>query len=89
MWPALAFLVVLLSVLTLGMGAIVLDALFVFFLLDALPGIGIDGFWTAVWLVVGLAIGATMVSALLAIDDNSWLDQRVARQARRRAKGPT
>ena len=86
-WPALAFLVVPLSVRTLGLGAIVLNALFVALVLDALPGIGIDGFWTAFWVVVGLVIGTTLVSALLAIDDDSWLDQRVARQARRRTKG--
>ena len=85
-WPALAFLVVPLSVLTLGLGAIVLNALFVFLLLDLLPGVEIDGFWTALWVVIGLVIVTTMVSALLAIDDNSWLDQRVARQARRRSK---
>ena len=83
-WPALAFLVVPLSVLTLGLGAIVLDALFVFLLLDLLPGVEIAGFWTAMWVVIGLVIVSTAVSALLAIDDDSWLDQRVARQARRR-----
>ena len=85
-WPALAFLVVPLSVLTLGLGAIILNALFVFLLLDLLPGVEIDGFWTALWVVIGLVIVTTLVSALLAIDDNSWLDQRVARQARRRSK---
>ncbi len=85
-WPALAFLVVPLSVLTLGLGAIILNALFVFLLLDFLPGVEIDGFWTALAVVVGLVIVTTLLSALLAIDDNSWLDQRAARQARRRLK---
>ncbi len=46
-WPALAFLVVPLSVLTLGIGAIVLNTLFVFALLELLPGVTIDGFWTS------------------------------------------
>jgi uncharacterized membrane protein YvlD (DUF360 family) len=84
-WPALAFLVVPLSVVTLGLGAIVLNVVFVFFLLDPLPGVEIDGFWTALGVVVGLVIITTIVSALFAIDDNSWLDQRLSRQARRRA----
>ncbi|MET0323981.1 MAG: phage holin family protein [Ilumatobacteraceae bacterium] len=83
-WPALAFLVVPLSVLTLGLGAIILNALFVFVLLDLLPGVDIDGFWPALWIVIGLVIVSTLVSALLAVDDNSWFDQRIARQARRR-----
>jgi uncharacterized membrane protein YvlD (DUF360 family) len=85
-WPALAFLVVPLSVLTLGLGAIVLNALFVFLLLDLLPGVEIDGFWPALAVVVGLVIVTTMVSALLAIDDSPWFDQRTARHARKRSK---
>ena len=84
-WPALAFLVVPLSVVTLGLGAIVLNVVFVFFLLDPLPGVEIDGFWTTLWVVLGLVIITTIVSALFAVDDNSWLDQRLSRQARRRA----
>ena len=85
-WPALAFLVVPLSVLTLGLGAILLNALFVFLLLDLLPGVEIDGLWTALWVVVGLVIVTTIVGALFAIDDTPWLDQRIARSARRRLK---
>ena len=42
-WPALAVIVVPISVLTLGLGAIVLDALLVVFVLDRLPGITLDG----------------------------------------------
>jgi uncharacterized membrane protein YvlD (DUF360 family) len=84
-WPALAFLVVPLSVVTLGLGAIVLNVVFVYFLLDPLPGVELDGFWTALAVVIGLVIITTIVSALFAVDDNSWLDQRLSRQARRRA----
>jgi uncharacterized membrane protein YvlD (DUF360 family) len=85
-WPALAFLVVPLSVVTLGLGAIILNAAFVFLLLDLLPGVHIDGFWPALAVVIGLVIVTTALSSLLAIDDNAWLDQRVARQARKRTK---
>src|SRR5829696_3084538 len=53
-WPVFAFIVVPLSVVTLGLGAIVLNACFVFWLLDLLPGVEIDGFWTALGVVVGL-----------------------------------
>jgi uncharacterized membrane protein YvlD (DUF360 family) len=85
-WPALAFLVVPLSVLTLGLGAIVLNAVFVFVLLDLLPGVHVDGFWPALAVVIGLVIATTTLSSLLAIDDDTWLDQRVARLARKRTK---
>jgi uncharacterized membrane protein YvlD (DUF360 family) len=86
-WPALAFLIVPLSVLTLGLGAIALNAVFVAWLLDLLPGVEVDGFWTSVWIVVGLVIVTTAISTLLALDDNAYFDRRASRQARRRSKG--
>ncbi len=86
-WPAMAFLVVPLSVLTLGLGAIVLNVVFVGWLLDLLPGVEIDGFWPSLWVVVGLVIVTTAISSLFALDDIGWVDQRVARQARRRSNG--
>jgi uncharacterized membrane protein YvlD (DUF360 family) len=86
-WPALAFLVVPLSVLTLGIGAIVLNGLITFWVLDLLPGVEIDGFWTALSIVVGLVIVSTAISGLMAVDDTSWVDQRVSRQARKRVDG--
>jgi uncharacterized membrane protein YvlD (DUF360 family) len=86
-WPALAFLVVPISVLTLGIGAIVLNGLITFLVLDLLPGVDIDGFWPALWVVVGLVIVATAIGGLLAVDDTSWVDQRVSRLARKRVHG--
>jgi uncharacterized membrane protein YvlD (DUF360 family) len=85
-WPAMAFLVVPLSVLTLGLGAIVLNAVFVFLLLDLMPGVTIDGFWPALLVVFGLVILTTAISAIFALDDTGWVDQRTARQARARSK---
>ena len=58
-WPALAFLIVPLSVLTLGLGAIVLNALFVTWLLELLPGVEVDGLWTSFLIVVGLVVLTT------------------------------
>jgi uncharacterized membrane protein YvlD (DUF360 family) len=86
-WPAFAFIVVPLSVVTLGLGAIVLNTLFVLWLLELLPGVEIEGFWTALGVVVGLAIVTTALNSLLAVNDDSWIDQRAARLARRRANG--
>ncbi|HEX3090698.1 MAG TPA: phage holin family protein, partial [Ilumatobacteraceae bacterium] len=85
-WPALAFLIVPLSVLTLGLGAIVLNAVFVAWVLELLPGVEIDSFWTSLWIVVGLVIVTTLITTMLALDDNTYFDQRAARQARRRSK---
>lgn len=88
-WPALAFLVVPLSVLTLGLGAIVLNALFVAWLLDLLPGVSVDGFGTSLVIMVGLVVMTTAVTSLLALDDDAWMDRRTARQARRRKSAAT
>ena len=86
-WPLLAFIVVPISVLTLGLGAIVIDALVVALVLDGLPGIELSGFWTSVVVVIGLATIATAVSSALALDDDAWLDRRMAAMARRGVKG--
>ena len=86
-WPALSFLIVPLSVLTLGLGAIVLNALFVTWVLELLPGVEVDGFWTSLCIVVGLVIVTTAITTVLALDDNAYVDQRASRQARKRSKG--
>ena len=85
-WPALAFLVVPLSVVTLGLGAIVLNAIFVGWVLELLPGIEIDGFWPSLAIVFGLVIVTTAISSVLALDDEAWTDQRASELARKRAK---
>jgi uncharacterized membrane protein YvlD (DUF360 family) len=88
-WPALAFVVVPISVLTLGIGAIVLETLVVALVLDLLPGITLDSFGAALLVTLGLAAVTTLVSTLLAADDEDWFDQRTARRARRRAGAAT
>ena len=85
-WPALAFLVVPLSVVTLGLGAIVLNAIFVGVVLELLPGIELSGFWPSLAIVIGLVVVTTAVSAVLALDDEAWTDQRASELARKRAK---
>lgn len=85
-WPAVAFLVVPLSVLTLGLGAIVVNALVVWLLLDEIPGVDITGFWPSVVLTIGLTLVTAVVGRLLAVEDTAWFDERMARRARRRAK---
>jgi uncharacterized membrane protein YvlD (DUF360 family) len=86
-WPLMAFIVVPISVVTLGVGAIIIDALIVTLVLDQLPGVTLEGFWTAVIVVIGLAALSSLVSAALALDDDAWFDRRMAMLARRRRKG--
>ena len=88
-WPALASVIVPISVLTLGLGAIVLEAVVVAVVLDLLPGVHLDGLGTAILVTLGLAVVTTLVSTLLAVDDDSWFDQRTARRASRRVSTAT
>jgi uncharacterized membrane protein YvlD (DUF360 family) len=88
-WPAIAALVVPLSVLTLGLGAIVLNALLVGGVLDRLPGVTLQGFWSKLIVSLGVAAVTAVVAWALALEDDAWFDERMARRARRahRARG--
>jgi uncharacterized membrane protein YvlD (DUF360 family) len=83
-WPALSSVVVPVSILTLGIGAIVIDALAVWWLFDVLPGVHVDGFWSAVAIVIGLVIVATIAASVMVIDDDEVFDHEVRMLARRR-----
>jgi uncharacterized membrane protein YvlD (DUF360 family) len=84
-WPLLARFALPLSVLTLGLGALALNAVLVVFAIDLVPGASVDGFWGGLVVTVGMATFTTVLSALLAIDeDESWYRNVVRRQARRR-----
>jgi uncharacterized membrane protein YvlD (DUF360 family) len=87
-WPTLARFTVPLSVLTLGLGALVLNGALVALVIDAVPGASVRGLGTGVVMVLALTALTALGSALLAIDeDESWYRNVVRRQARRRARG--
>jgi uncharacterized membrane protein YvlD (DUF360 family) len=84
-WPLLARFALPLSVLTLGLGALALNAVLVVFAIDVVPGASVVGFWSGLVVTLGMAALTALLSALLAIDeDESWYRNVVRRQARRR-----
>jgi uncharacterized membrane protein YvlD (DUF360 family) len=83
-WPAFAFLLVPLSVYTLGLANLAVNALVTWAVLDQVPGVELDGFWTALLVALITTAVATLLSSALALDDDSWYDQRIARRRRRR-----
>lgn len=84
-WPALARFALPLTVLTLGIAALVLNGLLVTFAIDVLPGAEIEGLLEGIVVTIAMAGVTAMVYALLAIDENeSWYRYVVRRQARRR-----
>jgi uncharacterized membrane protein YvlD (DUF360 family) len=84
-WPLLARFALPLSVLTLGLGALALNAVLVVFAIDLVPGASVEGFWSGLVVTLGMAALTALLSALLAVDeDESWYRNVVRRQARRR-----
>ena len=84
-WPLLARVALPLSVVTLGLAALVLNGVLVAFAIDLVPGARIEDVWTGVAIAIGMALLTTLLASLLAIDeDESWYRNVVRRQARRR-----
>ncbi|HWJ43567.1 MAG TPA: phage holin family protein [Solirubrobacterales bacterium] len=84
-WPALARFALPLTVLTLGLGALLLNGLLVTIALDLLPGAEIAGVLEGTVVTIVIAAVTTGLYAVLAIDeDESWHRNVVRRQARRR-----
>jgi len=84
-WPTLARLALPLTVLTLGLAALLLNGLLVTLAIDAIPGGEIAGVWEGTVVTIVLAAVTALVYSLFAIDeDDSWHHQVVRRQARRR-----
>jgi uncharacterized membrane protein YvlD (DUF360 family) len=86
-WPVLARLSLPLNVLTLGIGGLLLNAVLVGLVIDALPGAEVGGLVGAVAITIVLAAGTAVVNYVLAVDDDDWWYRHVVRrQARRRGE---
>lgn len=84
-WPALARFALPLTVLTLGLGALLLNGLLVTIAIDALPGAEISGVLEGTVVTIVIAAVTTGLYALFAVDeDDSWYRNVVRRQVRRR-----
>ncbi len=84
LWPLLSFVLVPFAVLTLGIGALLLNGLFVLLASQLIDGFDINGFWTAFWLALGMSAINIILSTLLTIDDDhSWYRNQVRRRMKR------
>ncbi len=88
-WPMLQRYLLAFTVLTLGLGAIVVDALLVLVILELSPGISVQDFGTALVVALGLALVTSLLSWLFALDDDDVFDRQIARQLRRRSPTAT
>jgi uncharacterized membrane protein YvlD (DUF360 family) len=86
-WPVLARLALPLTVLTLGLAAIVLNGVLAMLAIDLLPGGEVATVFDGVVITLVLAAVTAAVYSLLAIDeDDAWYRNVVRRQARRRGQ---
>ncbi|MGH2838901.1 MAG: phage holin family protein [Thermoleophilaceae bacterium] len=83
-WPVVIRIALPFTVLTLGLGVLVLNGLVVMFVSDVDPGVQIDGLGTSIAVAVGLTVVNTAVTSLLAIDDDDfWYRNIVKRRVRK------
>jgi uncharacterized membrane protein YvlD (DUF360 family) len=86
-WPVLARFALPVTVLTLGLGALLLNGLLVTLAIDALPGAEIGGVFEGTLITIAIAAITALVDAVFAIDeDDTWHRNVVRRQARRRKR---
>ena len=84
-WPTLARLALPLTVMTLGVAALVLNALIVTVAVDQIPGAHLDGLAEGIVVTIGMTALTALFYSLLAIDeDDTWYRNVVGRQLRRR-----
>lgn len=84
-WPTLARLALPLTVLTLGIAALVLNGLLVTVAINLIPGAEVRHVFDGIVIAIALAAFTAAVYSLLAIDeDDAWYRNVVRRQARRR-----
>jgi uncharacterized membrane protein YvlD (DUF360 family) len=82
-WPVLIRIALPFTVLTLGLGVLVLNGGVVLFVSAVDPGVTIDGLGTGVAVALGLTVVNTAVTSLLAIDDDDfWYRNIVKRRVR-------
>ena len=89
-WPALIGFALPFTVLTLGLGVLVLNGLIVWFAAEVMPGVTIDNLWTGIVVAIAITVMNTLAGSLLAIDDDDFYFRNVIkRQARRSGATPS
>ncbi|MBA3798782.1 MAG: phage holin family protein, partial [Geodermatophilaceae bacterium] len=83
-WPLIMRIALGFTVITLGLGGLLLSGLLVLGVFLAVPGAQIRGLPTAILIAVWLTVSTAFVSSLLSIDEDELFFRRVARRVRRR-----
>jgi len=88
-WPLLVRIALPFTVLTLGLGAILLNGALILAVSAIEPGLHVRDLWTGVGVAFSIAVVNTAVTSLLGIDDDDfWYRNVVKRQAKRLTGAP-
>ena len=83
-WPLVIRVALPLTVLTLGLGVLVLNGAVVLAVSEIEPGLTVDGLFAGIVVALGLTVVNTLVTTLLAIDDDDfWYRNVVKRRAKK------
>ena len=86
LWPLLVRFALPITVLTFGLGVLVLNGLIIIAVSAVLPGFEVSSIWSAIGLAFSLTFANVVGTTLLAIDDDDFYYRNVIRRtARRRA----
>ncbi|MFL5827600.1 MAG: phage holin family protein [Thermoleophilaceae bacterium] len=89
-WPVLIRIALPLTVLTLGLGVVLLNGAMVLLVAELEPGLHVSSLFAGIVVSLGVTLVNTVVTSLLAIDDDAvWYRNVVRRNARRVADAPT
>ena len=85
-WPLVVRIALPLAVITLGLGVLVLNGVFVWLASDALSDyVSIDGLWTGIVVAIGVTLVNNVVTLFLGMDDEDlYYRQVIRRQAQRK-----
>src|SRR4051812_47871085 len=89
-WPLVIRFALPLTVLTLGLGVVVLNGAMVLLVSAIQPGLEVSGLFAGIVVALSVTVVTTAVTSLLAIDDDAfWYRNVVRRQAKRIGKPAT
>src|SRR5215204_262921 len=86
-WPLLIRLALPFTVLTLGMGVLVLNGVVILTVAAISPGLSVSGLLDGIVVVIGLTVINTLVTSLLGVDDDDFYYRNVIRRQARRSGG--
>jgi uncharacterized membrane protein YvlD (DUF360 family) len=82
-WPLLARIALPLTVLTLGIAALLLNGILVTFAVNLIPGAHVTHFFDGIVITIGISAVTAIIYSLFAIDeDETWYRNVVSRQVR-------